>query len=238
MPRCMFREQPPRLLGARLVEVARLREEVAESFYASGVDEIAVYPSLGDALRVLAELFGGLKPLTPLPSHIAAYAGEDGGAWLASNPTPTGEALDCTMVCSHEPIVVYEGGRVALPATSVATCDCRAYSVASLRDYGVDAETAWVAGLRGGVGDSSHLPGILELHRAVRLVKRLWARGMAAIASYTRPRFTGPFAAFVDEKLPILGEWRDGARYGAEGLYAYSLYMEPGCYTRVSPWRG
>ena len=238
MPRCVFREQPPPLLQGRLVEVARLREEIAESFYASDVDEIAVYPSLDDALRVLAELFGGLKPLTPLPSRIAAYAEKNGGAWLASNPTPTGEALDCATVCSHEPIVVYEGGRVALYTPSVATCNCRAYSVASLRDYGVDAETAWIAGLQGGIGSSSLLPGLLELHRAVRLVKRMWARGVAAIASYTRPRFTGPFAAFVGEKLPIIGEWRDGARYGAEGLYAYSLYMEPGCYTRVSPWRG
>ena len=233
----MFREQPPSLFRAQLLEVARIREEISNSFYAGEVFEIAVYPSLDDALRLLAELLGGLKPLTPLPSHIAAYASEDGRAWIASNPTPSGTSLDCSTVCSHEPIVVYEGGRVALHAPSMAMCNCRAYSVASLRDYGVDAETAWVAGLRGGVGNSSLLPGILELRRAVKLVKKLRARGLAAIARYTKPRFAGPFAAFVSEKLPILGEWRDGARYGAEGLYAYSLYMEPGCYTRVASWR-
>ncbi len=234
MPRCLFREQPPPLLPSTLVEAGRLREEIAASFYSWSVEEIAVYPSLDDALRILSELFGGLKPLTPLPSLISRHAAREGGAWLAANPTPTGGSLDCSTICAHEPIVVYEGGRVALPASSVAGCGCRAYSVASLRDYGIDAETAWVAGLKGGVGSSSRIPGSsTPLGRAARLVRRLWARGLAAIAAYGKPRATGPFAAFLEERLPILGEWRDGARYGAEGLYAYSLYMEPGCYTRV-----
>ena len=232
--RCVFREQPPPLLRASLVEAGVLREAIAASFYSWSVDEIALYPSLVDALRILSEALGGLKPLTPIPSFLEMYTDRDGGAWLAANPTPRGDALDCETACSHEPLVVYEGGRVALHAPSIVECGCRVYSIASLRDYGIDSSIAWIAGLEGGISGSSKIPGYVGLHEAVDIVRRMRLKGLAAIAGLHKPVYTGPFAAFVDKTLPIPGEWRDGAKYGARGFYAYSLYMEPGCYP---PWR-
>ncbi len=229
--RCVFREHPPPLAPARIVPVSRLAESILESFYSGSVESIAVYPSLADALEVLAERLGGFTLLAPLPRSLAPRTGR--GAFIASNPTPLGEALDCETVCAHEPIVVYEGWRVAQPAPSVVECGCVAYSVASLRDYGVDSSVAWVAGIEGGLSPSSPVPGATRLEPLVASVRRLRARSLAAIRGLTRPERVGPFAAFTRERLPVPAEGVDASRYGLRGFYAYSLFAESGCYT---PW--
>ena len=229
--RCVFREHPPPLREARLVTVSALAEAVLESFYSGGVEALAVYPSVRDALEVLAERLGGFTPLTPLPGGLRVRSGR--GAFIAANPTPLGEPLDCDTVCAHEPIVVYEGWRVAQPAPSVAECGCVAYSLASLADYGVDSSIAWVAGLEGGLSGSTRVPGVETLAGLAGLVTRLRARSLAAIMGVARPERVGPFAAFLRERLPVLAEAVDAARYGLRGFYAYSLFAESGCYT---PW--
>lgn len=147
-----------------------------------------------------------------------------------ANPTPLGETLTCDDVCGDEPVVVYEGGRVAMPAGSLASCPCLVYTVASLEDYGVESSVAWVTGLEGGVR-SGRLPGLDDLSGIAGLVRRLRARSLAALMRVARVERAGPFAAFTAEPPAIPGEVVGGERYGARGLLAVSLFMERGCYT-------
>ncbi len=231
---CAYRETPPPRFKPRLLEASEAREAIIESFYAGGVEVLALYPSLEDLLEVLAALLGGFRAATPLPSRLARFARNDGRAWLASNPTPTGKERDCDTACQREPIVVYEGARVYSPAASLAGCDCRVYSVASLEDYGVESSVAWatgpgLTGLR-----YARIPAATreELAAAVGAARRARARGLAAAASLAKPERVGPFAAFYRERVnPYMV---DAGVLGAPGFYALSLFMEPGCYTPVS----
>ncbi len=230
--RCAFRETPPPLARAYLVDVSRLRQAIVDSFYGGASLEVALYPSLEDAVAVLSERLGGLYKASSLPMRIARLVGARGRVPVFSNPTPSGEKLTCDTICVHDTVVVYEGNRVYYPVDTLLSCDCKVYSIGALEEYGVDSSVAWVAGLDGGVR-GSRLPGVLELGRLTRLVRRLRERGLVASRLYSEAESVGPFAAFYAEKPRIIGEVVDAAKYGVVGLWAISLFMEPGCYLRV-----
>ncbi len=229
--RCVFRETPPPRLQAELLDPREAIEAILGSFYgATRVDAVALYPSLDDLLELLSALHGGLRPLTPLPLRLKRYASSGGGAWLAANPAPDGSILDCDSACSHEPLIVYEGGRVYYPAPSLAGCGCRVYSIASLEDYGIASSLAWAAGLEGGLRHA-RVPAARreDLAKAARLARKTRARGIAALNALKPPERLGAYAAFYRE--PPLPSTVPGDELGVHGYHAVSLFMEPGCYT-------